>query len=165
MRDIGLKTCPFCGGKANVFRCRQPDGTITYEVDCENDDCKVSACTDMYDTRKEAVNVWNTRKEKFSTGDSGFRNVLIAALRYALGRRSAMPSIVTQWIMAHCDDLPQSAIQIMLHDIREQRELGKRSNWDSLGDPCDVKTWETFEEWLKSQKEEGKCVERNEALS
>lgn len=160
--EIHLKHCPFCGGKASLFSCAQPDGTITYEVDCENEDCVVNACTDMCKTKEDAAALWNRRKEKYSTSDAGFRNILASAVRYSMGRKSAMPSIVTEWIMEHCDDLPKYSIQIMLHDIQEQREMGERSNWDSLGDPCDVQTWNRFEKWLKDQ--EGKRNERNNAL-
>lgn len=56
-----LKPCPFCGGKASIFKCEQPGGSITYEVDCENSDCEVSACTAMHDTPEEAAAVWNKR--------------------------------------------------------------------------------------------------------
>ena len=56
-----LKPCPFCGGKASLFSFEQPDGSITYEVDCENEGCEVSACTAMHDTPEEAAAVWNKR--------------------------------------------------------------------------------------------------------
>ncbi len=58
---VQLKRCPFCGGKASMFKFKQPDGSITYEVDCENDSCEVSACTAMHDTPEEAAAVWNKR--------------------------------------------------------------------------------------------------------
>jgi len=56
-----LLPCPFCGGKANLFSFEQPNGSITYEVDCENAECEVSACTAMHDTPEEAAAVWNRR--------------------------------------------------------------------------------------------------------
>lgn len=61
MKNPDLKPCPFCGGKASIFAFEQPDGSITYEVDCENDGCEVSACTMMHDTREQAAAVWNRR--------------------------------------------------------------------------------------------------------
>ena len=61
MKKPYLKPCPFCGGKASLFSCKQPDGSITYEVDCENDGCECSACTAMHDTPEEAAAVWNKR--------------------------------------------------------------------------------------------------------
>lgn len=82
-----------------------------------------------------------------------FWSVLICACRYCLGRMTYMPSTVTEWIMENCEGrMPEKTIYVMLHDIQEQREMGERSGWKSLGDPCDVKTWERFEAWLKEQQ-------------
>ncbi len=61
MIKVLLLPCPFCGGKASLFSFEQPDGSITYEVDCENSDCEVSACTAMHGTPEEAAAVWNKR--------------------------------------------------------------------------------------------------------
>lgn len=61
MKTPDLKPCPFCGGKASLFSVEQPDGSTTYEVDCENAGCEVSACTAMHDTPEEAAAVWNKR--------------------------------------------------------------------------------------------------------
>lgn len=65
MRDkkkVELKECPFCGGKAKVTR------TIYYEfyVRCLNtgmNDCRLMPQT-FLGRRKEAIEAWNTRKEK-----------------------------------------------------------------------------------------------------
>ena len=43
--------------------------------------------------------------------------------------------------------------EIMLRDIQDQREMGKRASYDSLGDPCDVRTWEKFEDWLRKERD------------
>ena len=61
MKKVSLLPCPFCGGKASLFSFEQPDGSTTWEVDCENDNCEVSACTAMHDTPEEAAAVWNRR--------------------------------------------------------------------------------------------------------
>ena len=61
VRKPSLKSCPFCGGAASLFSFEQPDGSITYEVDCENEACEVGACTAMHDTPEEAAAVWNRR--------------------------------------------------------------------------------------------------------
>ena len=63
MKALDLKPCPFCGGKASVFRVILEDGTPRYEVDCENIDCEISACTSLHATRQEAADVWNKRWE------------------------------------------------------------------------------------------------------
>jgi len=83
--------------------------------------------------------------------------VAICAVRYALGRRTYMPGLVTDWIKANfAGKIPKGTCEIMLRDIQEQREYGERSHYDSLGDPCDVRTWETFEAWLEHEMEAAK---------
>ena len=62
MKEPSLKPCPFCGGKASLFSVELTDGSIVYEVDCENKACEVSSCTMLHDTREAAAAVWNTRK-------------------------------------------------------------------------------------------------------
>ena len=78
--------------------------------------------------------------------------VAVCAVRYALGRRTYMPGLVTDWIKANfTGKIPKGTCEIMLRDIQEQREMGERAKYDSLGDPCDVRTWEKFEVWLKEE--------------
>ena len=75
--------------------------------------------------------------------------VAICAVRYSLGRRTYMPGLVTDWIKANfTGKIPKGTCEIMLRDIQEQREMGERANYESLGDPCDARTWEKFEVWL-----------------
>ena len=81
--------------------------------------------------------------------------VAVCAVRYALGRRTYMPGLVTDWVMANFSGrMPKGKAEIMLRDIQEHREMGERSHYDSLGDSCDVRTLETFEAWLRKEIEE-----------
>lgn len=68
-----LKPCPFCGGPASLFSFEQPNRSITYEVDCENDGCECSACTAMHDTPEEAAAVWNRRGRNTTPADDDKR--------------------------------------------------------------------------------------------
>lgn len=86
--------------------------------------------------------------------DEDLQTIIICAIRYSLGRQTYMPELVTRWIIENCaGKLYKGRIKVMLRDIQEQREMGERSGWASLGDPCDVRTWEKFEAWLFEQKE------------
>lgn len=77
--------------------------------------------------------------------DADFMSVLVCAVRYCLGRRTYMPSLVTGWIMKNCK-LDEKTIKIMLEDIdSQQARFG-------LGDPCDYATWTNFESWLMLQR-------------
>lgn len=85
--------------------------------------------------------------------DEDLQTILICAVRYSLGRQTYMPGLVTGWIMGNCaGKLPNGRIEIMLRDIQEQREMGERLGRASLGAPCDVRTWERFEAWLREQE-------------
>ena len=88
------------------------------------------------------------RKNKISLPlDDDFGAVLICAVRYCIGRRTYMPDLVVSWIERNFDKrMPQRAINVLLRDLNECSD-------DALGDPCDVKTWHQFAEWLKRQKE------------
>ena len=98
-------------------------------------------------------NVVRSKKpiSKSPAPDDPFCSVIIAAVRYCLGRRTYMPDLVTRWIMASVPELPAGTAKIMLRDIEERRETGRRLGREMLGDPCDVRTWEAFESWLKER--------------
>ena len=54
-----LKPCPFCGKKPQLI-----DAGIYYYVNCFNELCKISPCTQEHDTPEDAINEWNSRPEK-----------------------------------------------------------------------------------------------------
>ena len=57
MSEIKLLPCPFCGGDARL------ESTGQYAVvGCKNDNCQGYACCYKYDSKKEAIEHWNTRK-------------------------------------------------------------------------------------------------------
>ena len=55
-REIKLKPCPFCGGKAKV-------GTTgySYKVYCDTPSCDVRPNTRFHKTRENAIKAWNRR--------------------------------------------------------------------------------------------------------
>ena len=58
MSDTKLLPCPFCGGEAELRVSN--DGYAV--VGCKNDDCQGYACCYKYNSKKEAIQKWNTRK-------------------------------------------------------------------------------------------------------
>lgn len=64
MKDIKLKPCPFCGGKASVIEtyCKDTDfrGYFVHHA-CRN--FFETLRTSSYDKEEDAINVWNERCE------------------------------------------------------------------------------------------------------
>ncbi|MBQ9613247.1 MAG: Lar family restriction alleviation protein [Lachnospiraceae bacterium] len=61
-----LKSCPFCGGKAELFKHRsfgQPDYG-SYSVACGTYDCIMSDGGSSYATKHEAIEAWNRRRKE-----------------------------------------------------------------------------------------------------
>lgn len=86
--------------------------------------------------------------------DSFFGAVLICAIRYCIGRRSYMPGLVTDWIMKRCSGmLSPSTLSVVMRDIDEIRQEMQSGGIRSLGDECDVRTWDKFCEWLRKEEE------------
>lgn len=57
MSEIKLLPCPFCGGEAKL----ESNGQYAV-VGCMNSNCQGYACCYKYDSKKEAIEHWNTRK-------------------------------------------------------------------------------------------------------
>lgn len=61
-----LKPCPFCGG--NKLTVSRYFGLNCYTVRCINEDCGMKVVTDFAKTKKEAIELWNTRPNPWHTG-------------------------------------------------------------------------------------------------
>lgn len=53
-----LKPCPFCGGKAYGYTVQTKE-IFTEYIHCE----RCNACSDVYETKQQAIEAWNTRHE------------------------------------------------------------------------------------------------------
>ncbi len=52
-----LKSCPFCGAKAQIEEFQYNDGTLSYAIECTECDAMSAEC----DERVEAIIKWNRR--------------------------------------------------------------------------------------------------------
>lgn len=75
-------------------------------------------------------------------------DILIMAARYALGRRTFAPTTVQENIKYNIHSLTKRALTVIIRDIE-----GYRST-DSLGDDCDVETWNQIEELCRMELED-----------
>ena len=61
MDEIKLKSCPFCGGKAELLRCLRREKSLTYTVSCGKGGCMahISWCP----SEAAAVKAWNRAEQ------------------------------------------------------------------------------------------------------
>lgn len=68
--------------------------------------------------------------------------VILFAFRYALGRESMAPSIMSDTILENKDILKPKTLETIIEEIDVQKKMGL------LGDTCDEYTWEYLKEQL-----------------
>lgn len=112
-----------------------------------------------------------TRKKKNEDlYDNGFCDVCVCAVRYSLGRRTYMPSLVTSYISKHLDKFNDNQLSILERDIFEHGrsyipvhndfgyttlELGDL-NREAYGDSCDFDTWMNFLDTIRKELDKRK---------
>ncbi|MEH1842125.1 MAG: hypothetical protein V7L20_26180 [Nostoc sp.] len=79
--------------------------------------------------------------------DSETGAIVICALRYCLGRRTYMPSLVVDWTKRHWAKLAANDQKVIWRDLDEAI-----TNNRDLGDACDIQTWHSFYQWIKEQE-------------
>lgn len=72
------------------------------------------------------------------------RILLVCAVRYALGRRTYMPSIVQEIIMVRHDDV------LLPEDFKQFADDIQRPG-ANLGDECDADGWKRFAAWCRER--------------
>lgn len=73
--------------------------------------------------------------------------MMISAMRYALGRRTYIVGFTCDYIKRYIPDLSHNCKCIMIRDIKEQERFG------GYGDECDKKDWMDLLEKLEEQHE------------
>ncbi len=91
----------------------------------------------------------NERLRRYIPFDTNFETVLICAHRYAMGRRSYMPSLVIGYTRPLLPRLSDRFLSVFLDDIELQKRFG-------LGDPWDKQDWLQFEADVKAEQERRK---------
>ena len=57
-----LKTCPFCGNKAEIDECEGGDNPkIYYRLRCTGEECSMGYPDAWYNNKEELIKDWNTR--------------------------------------------------------------------------------------------------------
>lgn len=76
--------------------------------------------------------------------------IVIAAVRYAMGRRTYIVGVTIEWVKEFWGKLSDGDRGCISRDVKSFVE-GEESN----GDQCDKKRWENFHHWTVNNKLEG----------
>ena len=75
-----------------------------------------------------------------------FQDIVISALRYALGRRTFITHTPADFIKEYPEIIDNRVKQVMLNDLNEYFNM--RANCYSMDDKCDYDTWLDLKRWL-----------------
>ena len=75
--------------------------------------------------------------------------IALCALRYCIGRRTYMPSLVVDWVKRHWAAFSENEKNVILRDLQREVDSGR-----DLGDSCDIRTWTNFLSWISAQKDQ-----------
>ena len=106
-----------------------------------------------------------TKKTKFNCDVNG-SIMVVAALRYALGRHTYVPGAVQDWISLHWDSLDSNTKVVIVRDVFEHIYDEKRSKYASASGAIgqyDLSTWEKFgiDKYWKLDYNERKSIDMN----
>lgn len=82
--------------------------------------------------------------------DYVLKDIVISALRYALGRRTYITQETAEFIMDHKELIDTRVKWVMIRDIEEYFNM--RKVWEYPDDACDYETWVALYEFLKGIK-------------
>lgn len=77
------------------------------------------------------------------------RDMIISALRYALGRRTYITSETAEFIKRYPELIDERVKSVMLRDLEEYFQKRESFKFD---DECDYNTWKSLYNWLKGLK-------------
>lgn len=80
-----------------------------------------------------------------------FQDMMISALRYALGRKTYITGETVDFIKSYKELIDGRVKSVMLNDLSEYFNM--KSNCYSIDDSCDTATWTSLYEWLKKLNE------------
>ena len=75
--------------------------------------------------------------------------IVMAAIRYSLGRRSYMPSTVSEYIKEIWNDTSEKHRAFYIKQLDQAiDDIEYTKGIEGLGDECDAKTWFNLLEWM-----------------
>lgn len=89
------------------------------------------------------------RKDEIKV-DYVLKDMIISALRYALGRRTYITQETAEFIMENPNLIDDRVKTVMIRDIDEY--FDRRRMWDYKDDECDYQTWIELHKYLTEFK-------------
>lgn len=83
---------------------------------------------------------------QINDNNNDFGNIMIMALRYALGRRTYVTQEVPEFIMQNKEHINERICVVMLRDINNY--VQDRKNLLYKDDECDYNSWINLQNWL-----------------
>ena len=88
-------------------------------------------------------------KEKlFIKNTYDFQDIVISALRYALGRKTYITLSTVDFIKQYPEIIDERVKQVMLRDLDNYFE--DRKKWEYKDDECDYQVWLSLKVWLEN---------------
>lgn len=75
------------------------------------------------------------------------KDIVCCSLRYALGRRTYITSLISDYIMEHSELVDSRVKQVLLRDLEWYFHLWETGK--QIDDKCDYETWYHFKKWLE----------------
>lgn len=82
--------------------------------------------------------------------DYVLKDMIISALRYALGRRTYITGQTAEFIMENPCIMDERVKSVMIRDLEEY--FDRRKTWDYKDDECDYQSWLALYNYLKAFK-------------
>ncbi len=82
--------------------------------------------------------------------DNDLKDIVISALRYALGRKTYITHLTANYIMGHPELIDERVRKVMLNDLR--RYFDQREEHLIYDDKCDYRAWTILRDWLEEEE-------------
>ena len=74
--------------------------------------------------------------------------IILAGIRYGIGRASYAPSLICNWIKNHWNELSDNLKSQIKRDIKSEIEVWFNMRETPYGDICNASVWKSLITWL-----------------
>ena len=78
--------------------------------------------------------------------------IILAGIRYGIGRASYAPNLICNWIKNHWNELSDNLKSQIKRDIRSEIEVWFNMRELPYGDNCNAGVWKSLIAWLDEKK-------------